>query len=671
MPHEGFLLPPFDRQKYPEMERAIDALARMALARWPEMYDYGFWRYGMTRWGGMGACYRWFDGLQYDIQLIPWIMFLRGGDRRWYDEGLATARFAMDVSTNHYNTRGAPTGYSALSTGMPFPAYISHLSKGTKLHYLAYCYHLTGDSRAGEVMREVIAGVRQAALADPNANRPGTARGWARELYNMNLFWADAYQETFDPQIRRLADEWRRLSTEREYNAKMNVFRDPEVYLYQGLIAQHALSGDQRLRTVMLRHLAGDGFPDLADGGVYRVEDTIACPWAYRETGDRRFARIAWDVARTLADLVPDGQMTPAMGGPPPVLGSQFWRHYLLPILSGYWLAAKEGFDQATPYVLRDTLVGLQPQPGGSRGTVFLKPARSGELRVRLLAVGSGENPAPTLSVRVYDKDAHQVAEGQMPFQPRFTIKDTERYAPHDYFLDRRGQLTIPGAAAGAVYRLTIEAAGPPAPMVLVLADAQCVHQVPPKQLIDFYNVAGQYHIGARIFTRTAAPVIKIVNINGKPYTIRDARSQALLFRSKLGEPSAIEHRLGANRPIMIVQPGRSSPMSFTGCAPYRLGHRRRLFRAVTWESRVNRAPTSTSGPTPRATPRMCVALHLRRRPRSQVARPAMFARRAACRNLWNAKTHVCCSSASAPKLASDGHCPALPKRGDTSSRPA
>lgn len=567
--HEGFRLPPLDHQRYPDMERAIETLARTAVARWPATYDYGFWRYGMTRWGGMGVGYRWFDGLQYDIQLIPWIMFLRGGGRHWYEEGLATARFAMDVATNHHNTRGAPTGYAAMATGMPFPAYTSHMCKGSKLHYLAYCSHLTGDLRAGEVMQEVIAGVRKAAIDAPLTTPPEYRRGWARELYNMNLFWADAYEETWDARIRGFAGEWRQLSTGREYHPALNVFRDPQVYLYQGLVRQHALSGDERLRAVMLRHLAGEGFPGLEDGGVYRVEDAIACPWAYEQTQDRRFARIAWDVARTLADLVPEGEVDKASGRGYPVLGHQFWRHYLLPILTGCWLAAKEGLDQATPYLMRDTFVGLQLHRGGSRGTVFLKPHRAGDLRVRILAVGPGESPAPALRLAAYDHAARQVAGAEIPFTPRYVIKDTERCHPNDYFIDRHGQLTIPGAAAGTVYRLEIEAAGPQPPIVLVLTDAQCVHQIPPGQLTQFYNLAGQYHVGARIFTRIAAPAIKIVNSSGKPYTIRDARTQALLFRSKLGEPLAIEHRLSTGRAIMIVQPGRASPMSFTGCTPY------------------------------------------------------------------------------------------------------
>jgi hypothetical protein len=86
---------------------------------------------------------------------------------------------------------------------------------------------------------------------------------------------------------------------------------------------------------------------------------------------------------------------------------------------------------------------------------------------------------------------------------------------------------------------------------------------------VDFYNLAGQYHVGARIFTRTRDDVMKIGNPGGKPYSIRDATTQALLFRSKLGESPVLEHRLGRDRKIMIVQPGRASPMSFAGCSPF------------------------------------------------------------------------------------------------------
>jgi len=69
-------------------------------------------------------------------------------DRHGLEEGEATARFAMDVATNHFNPRNVPTGYQAAAAGMPFPWYPASLSKAPRAHSLAYYYHLTGYRRA-------------------------------------------------------------------------------------------------------------------------------------------------------------------------------------------------------------------------------------------------------------------------------------------------------------------------------------------------------------------------------------------------------------------------------------------------------------------------------------------------------------------------------------------
>jgi hypothetical protein len=104
----------------------------------------------------------------------------------------------MDIATNHYNTRGAPTGYMAMAAGMPLPWSPSHKGMNQKIHFLAYCYHLTGDRRAKEVMEEVIAGTKKAYQASPS--HPHN-----RQLNTMNAFFAHAYEETWDPELKALA----------------------------------------------------------------------------------------------------------------------------------------------------------------------------------------------------------------------------------------------------------------------------------------------------------------------------------------------------------------------------------------------------------------------------------------------------------------------------------
>src|SRR5207237_9812612 len=88
-------------------------------------------------------------------------------------------------------------------------------------------------------------------------------------------------------------------------------------------------------------------------------------------------------------------------------------------------------------------------------------------------------------------------------------------------------------------------------------------------QIVDFYQEAGQYFAGARVFTRTTAEPVKIDNAQHSPFTIRDAQTDELLFHSAMNDPQITEHRLGAGRGIFLTIPGRYSAMRFTGLSPW------------------------------------------------------------------------------------------------------
>jgi len=571
VPFMGLDIEPAD-ERYPSMERAVEQIGRLAVGRWPATHDYGLWRFGMMRWGATGVSYRWFDGHQYDLQLIPWLLFMRGGGRRWYEEGEATARFAMDVATNHYNTRGVPPGYQSSAAAMPFPWHGHHLGKHVKVHFLAYYYHLTGYRRAKEVMDEVIGGAKWAAKHTP---RPGSAsakpeyrRGWGRELYNVNVLWANAYEETWDPEVEAFAREWIGLTMNREYSAEMNVFRNPNIYLYPGLVLHQRLWPNGDLSEIMLRNLAGLGYPNLDMGGVYRAEDALACGWAYRQTEDPRFARVGWDIARTLADLVPDHDWTSAEVPRYPLNGNQLHRHFLGPIIVGYSLAARHGLEQSDEFLMRDTFISLPPLNKDTvRGTVFLRPKREGDLTVRIVLSGVWGASSPEMCVTALDATDRPVAAVTIPETERAATKD--RYYPIAWRFNQRGTLTIPGARKGTTHRLLIEGRNERRPMALVLADADLVHQVSPGTTTFFYNLAGQYYVGTRIFTKTISDTVTVANPYVKPYTIRDAETGEALHHYSLTDPNVMTHRVGAGRMIRITMTGRMDGRRFEGLSPY------------------------------------------------------------------------------------------------------
>ncbi len=576
VPFMGFRIMPASKEKYPHIERAADLLGRMSSARWLSCHDYGLWRFGMLRWGSPPAdqprsLYRWMDGLQYDQQLIPWLLYMRGGDRHFFEQGEITGRFAMDVCVNHYNTRGYPIGYCSTAGGTPFPYVPYHTTKGTKIHFLAYYYHLTGYKRAKEVMDEIIAGAKQTAAAPLEQFAWWYRRTGGRECYNMNVFWANAYQETFDPEVEAFAREWMNLAANREYSRELNVFRPPQVYLYNGLVLQQRLWDDKTLREVMLRNLSADLVGTSEEGSVRNVEKVIGCGWAYEQTKDKRYAQAGWDAARTLADLVPNANLSEELPPPFVLRGNQFYRHFLLPILVGASVGHRLGLSPNQEPVLRDTFIALNAaakRGEPASGQVFVRPRRDGDLKIRIFCNGGATKATLT------GPDGKEIASAQFHSKKRTTV---ELEGP-GYPVYARGsrfpsaEMVLPNAKRNQTYKLVIEG-GSEQTGALVLADAQVVHHLPEGSTFLTQDLAGQYFAGARFYAMTKEDVITVTSRSPhrSPYTIRDAKTWELLFRTTATDPSQQTHRLGKGRLIVFITGGYSSwtMRSIRGVLPY------------------------------------------------------------------------------------------------------
>ena len=347
VPIMGFSFAPADPETNPSLEAALETIGIMTTIRFADLHDYGFWRFGFPRWAEPGdSLKRWFDGVQYDNQMTPWLLYMRGGGRQWYEEGEIMARFAMDVATNHYNTRDVPTGYQSAAAGMPFPWKAKNEGKHMRIHFLAYHYHLTGDKRAKDVLDEVIEGAKTYALSKPSGKRSRN-----RGTYNMNRFWVNAYEETGEEEIKDLAREWLALTLGREWEvvADSNLFNSSDIYLYNGLIAQFHLwkkhqwgpvQWDSRwdgtpsqtswtledMENIMLANLTQLAFPGITS----QWEKSIARTWAYEQTGNLEYLKKGWATAEAIAGAVPKGSVDRNNV----LRGNMLFRIYLMPILS-------------------------------------------------------------------------------------------------------------------------------------------------------------------------------------------------------------------------------------------------------------------------------------------------------------------------------------------------
>ena len=395
----------------------------------------------------------------------------------------------------------------------------------------------------------------------------------------MNVFWANAYEETWDPVIGKLAAESREVTATREYDGETNAFRNPQVYLYNGLVPQQRMSGDQELREVMLRHL-GASFLTVRDRhGVRTPVDTIGCAWAYDQTRDRGYADAAWNVAQMLADLVPDAECDPDRPVEFCIRGNMYYRHFLMPILVGASLGDRLGFAKAPPPRFGDLYALMQPASPRDRTprlTAWVRPRRAGSLALRVFLRG---DPGKPVAFEVNDPDDKQVARLSLTPKPG---APKNRFYPRDRN-SAEGRLTIPGTRKGAIYRVDIASEGRRG-NVRLLGDADVVYQFLEGDQHAVTSMAGgQYYTGTRIYTKALRDTITVEmnsNVFHRPFVIRDAHTGELIHRYALGEPLKTTHEVGAGRMLEFLMAGARAYRAWRveGASPYYAARREEWF---------------------------------------------------------------------------------------------
>ena len=340
-----------------DIERAIDVVGKLSTTRWYESFDYGFWRFGMQRWGlpvppltgenlvsdtlGGKSLYRWCDGVQYDQPFIPWLLFMRGGDRSYYIEGERTGRFATDVATNSFNTRGYAPGYEASASVLSYPWLPQHFNKALKLHHLQYYYHLTLYPLAKDMMNLVIDSAL-AAYHDPKEQpvlpMDSPRRGpHAREFFTVNFFWPAVWEERHDDASATHSTEWAAVMPS-QFDRDSGMYASPDFYAVSSSIYQDKVFDRSILSSQLLQHIDAIGLGPAFHGGLAHPESAIAAPWAYQKTGDIRYiarhARHAEEIADTIPNLHPSGSFA-QREWPLNFVANSFYHGLLAPMLTG------------------------------------------------------------------------------------------------------------------------------------------------------------------------------------------------------------------------------------------------------------------------------------------------------------------------------------------------
>ena len=210
---------PRDAKRFPLIEGALDRAFDWYTMERNRDGDYGTWNYGDLQWIWTGygyTVYRYWMNNGKGWPIMPWILWMRSGARKYHENGEANARHLMDVDTCHVpeweraadgKIRGGIYEYSAMhwSKGPP----VDYFTADTE--YLPYYYYLTGYERAWDVLQERVEALKRYDRKQRAEAYRKDRLSRTRTLYVMIKELAVLYEATWDPELKAYLDEYIKL----------------------------------------------------------------------------------------------------------------------------------------------------------------------------------------------------------------------------------------------------------------------------------------------------------------------------------------------------------------------------------------------------------------------------------------------------------------------------
>ncbi len=206
---------PYDPKRFPRIEKALKEAFRWFTRELDDEGDFGTWNYGDLQWTWTESgtpIYRYWMNLGKGWSILPWVLWLRSGDREYFENGEANSRHCMDVDTCHvpdwerdprdFRLRGGQYHYSAVHWGYGPEVFSYYVDS----EYLPYAWYCTGLERAKDCLDEHAEAMKrydvEPILAFFAEDLPGRA---GRHLYVMVKNYCALYEATWDEELGRRA----------------------------------------------------------------------------------------------------------------------------------------------------------------------------------------------------------------------------------------------------------------------------------------------------------------------------------------------------------------------------------------------------------------------------------------------------------------------------------
>jgi hypothetical protein len=456
---------PIDPQKYPELEsalrRAFGWVTRLDAADG----DYGAWNWGDLQWhwmelGGYTG-YRYWMNNGKGWPAVPWVLWLRSGDRAYFEHGEANGRHIMDVDTCHvddWSKDGKPRDGKV--TGGIFHYCALHWAYGPRIlpfysdsEYLPVYYRMTGYERARDVMMERVAAITETEAVPQLLARMQDPQNHSRHLYAPTKDMLVLYEATGDERLGKYARTMVSLIIKCQeanghfFGVKTNHYLDQMLHLARRVLGDD----DGAIAAAITRWVQynGDG---QRGGKSVNIENGWESLWslvvAGEQTKDAHYLNLATRIVRTQASVV-DDSATDWRGIAPIFL------HEIGPALRDWpiVLAALDklpadkidaGFEGMT-YICGSWKPAAADAAKGwtSREIALLLSEKGEAVTVKIHLWGGGVGPTPAhIRVRAPDKTILLDEERDVQFGGQYGDKSKQT-------MDEPVTLSIPAGKAG------------------------------------------------------------------------------------------------------------------------------------------------------------------------------------------------------------------------------
>ncbi len=315
----------YDPQSFPEAESALKRAFGWMTAERARDGDYGVWNYGDLQWqwrelGGY-APYRYWMNNGKGWSVVPWALWLRSGDRAYFENAEANSRHVMDVDTCHvadWSKEGKQRDGKQIGGVYHYSAL--HWAYGPRIlpfycdsEYLPNYYFMTGYERAKDVMMERVNGIKNSPesieyllklLEDPMKH--------GRMLYAPTKDLLVLYEATWDPSLGKDAARYVDLVLKGQqpdgkfYGVKTNHYLDQMLHIGRRTMDPERA---EKLKDAIVRWTAFTGNNETG-GPSIDIENGWMSLWsqllAGEVAGDGRGLRRAVRIMNSQAAVVDD-----------------------------------------------------------------------------------------------------------------------------------------------------------------------------------------------------------------------------------------------------------------------------------------------------------------------------------------------------------------------------